>query len=111
MNLTVMQMLISIFAIAAATFLTRALPFILFASEEKTPAYINYLGQVLPAAAMGLLVVFSLKSVSLIQFPYGLPEFVAILAVCGLHKWKHNMLLSVGGGTLIYMLLMQYIFI
>lgn len=110
MNLTTGQMIISILAIAAATFLTRALPFIIFSSEEKTPAYVKYLGEVLPYAAMGLLVVYSLKAVSLTVFPFGLPELIAVVVIVGLHKWRSNMLLSVAGGTLIYMLLVQYIF-
>ncbi len=109
MLLTTTQSLILIGFIALGTQITRALPFILFPENKKTPRYIIYLGKVLPYAAMGLLVVYCLKNVSLLVSPYGLPEAIAILCVAVLHLWKKNTLLSIGTGTVVYMVLVQLI--
>lgn len=111
MVLTSTQSLILIGLIALGTQITRALPFILFPESKETPGYIIYLGKVLPYAAMGLLVVYCLKNVSLLVSPYGLPEAIAILCVAVLHLWKNNTLLSIGTGTVVYMVLVQLIFI
>lgn len=107
--MTFAQSIITIVVIVLGTMITRFLPFLLFPSAEKTPKFIRYLGDVLPYAAMGLLVVYCLKDVSLINAPYGIPEILSILIVVLLHKWKENMLLSIGIGTLFYMILMQTI--
>lgn len=88
----------------------RALPFLLFPTGKETPPLIRYLSGVLPSAVMGMLVVYCLKSVSITKAPHGLPEFLAIAAVVLVHKWKHNMLLSILGGTLLYMVLVQVVF-
>lgn len=111
MILTNTQSLILIGLIALGTQITRALPFILFPESKETPRYIIYLGKVLPYAAMGLLVVYCLKNVSFLVNPYGLPEAIAIFCVAILHLWKNNTLLSIGGGTVVYMVLVQLIFI
>ena len=88
------------------TLLTRFLPFLLFPAGKPTPKYIQYLGTVLPSAVFGLLVVYCLKDVSLFAGNHGIPELFSIAAVVGLHIWKRQMLLSIAGGTLCYMLLM-----
>ena len=88
----------------------RALPFLLFPAGKETPPLILYLSGVLPSAVMGMLVVYCLKSVSITKAPHGLPEFLAIAAVVLVHKWKHNTLLSILGGTLLYMVLVQVVF-
>lgn len=111
MVLTNTQSLILIGLIALGTQITRALPFILFPESKETPRYIIYLGKVLPFAAIGLLVVYCLKNVSFLVSPYGLPEAIAILCVAVLHLWKSNTLLSIGTGTIVYMVLVQLIFI
>lgn len=111
MVLTNTQSLILIGLIVLGTQITRALPFILFPESKETPRYIIYLGKVLPYAAMGLLVVYCLKNVSLLVSPYGLPEAIAILCVAVLHLWKNNTLLSIGTGTVVHMVLVQLIFI
>lgn len=69
-----------------------------------------YLGRVLPYAAMGMLVVYCLKDVKLTAAPYGLPELLSVALVAGLHIWKRNTLLSIGAGTVCYMLLIQLVF-
>ena len=102
-TLTPWQTVGMILAIAAATALTRFLPFWLFPENRKAPPVVAYLGNVLPPAMMGLLVVYCLKGVKFTAAPYGLPEIVALACIAGLHCWKKNVLLSIGGGTAIYM--------
>lgn len=103
------QMLLTVLALAAGVQLTRWLPFLLFRGEP--PAVVTYLGRVLPCATMGLLVVYCLKGVDLLSPPHGLPELIAIAAVAALHRWKGNVLLSIAGGTVLYMVLVQAVFI
>lgn len=110
MQLTGIQTLCIIIAVACGTMITRFSPFLLFPDSKEPPQIISYLGKVLPASMMGLLVVYCLKQVSVLQSPYGLPEFISILFIVVLHKWKSNVLLSIGGGTVLYMLLVQMIF-
>ena len=93
-----------------ATMATRFLPFLLFRNKEKTPSWITYLGSVLPYAIMGMLVVYCFKDTAFLQYPYGIPELLGCAAVIGLHIWKRNTLLSIGGGTLFYMILLQFVF-
>ena len=95
--------------IALMTIALRFIPFLIFGSRQ-TPKYISYLGRVLPYAIMGMLVVYCLKDVTLTAAPFGLPEFLGCAIVAGLHIWKRNTLLSIGGGTLCYMLLIQFVF-
>lgn len=92
------------------TMSTRFLPFFIFGERRKTPALILYLGKVLPCAIMGMLVVYCLKDVSFFTAPFGLPELIGILVVALLHLWKRNSLLSIGVGTVGYMLLVQLVF-
>lgn len=97
-------------ALMAGTVITRFLPFVLFPKGKETPRYVEYLGRTLPYATMGLLVVYCLKGISLTESPFGLPEFIAVAAVAALHVWKKNSLLSIGTGTVIYMVLVQAVF-
>lgn len=110
MILTPLQILGIIFAVAAGTQITRWLPFWLFPEDKKPPAWVMDLGKVLPAATMGLLVVYCLKGVDWTAPPHGAPELLAILAVAALHRWKGNVLLSIAGGTILYMVLVQVVF-
>ena len=111
MYLSSTQTLIMIFCIAAGTMITRFLPFALFPENKEVPSFVTYLGEALPSAMMGLLVVYCLKNVSFISSPFGIPEALAILFIIIIHKYKNNTLLSIGGGTLVYMFLIQTIFI
>ena len=86
------------------------LPFLIFGENRKTPPLVTYLGQVLPYAIMGMLVVYTLKNVTPLEGNHGIPELIGVLLVVFLHKWKHNTLLSIVGGTIIYMLLVQVVF-
>lgn len=92
------------------TFLLRVFPFVVFGGKRKTPDFIIWLGKVLPPAIIGMLVVYCLKNISFVSYPHGLPEFIACLSVVLLHLWKKNALLSIGGGTICYMLLIQFVF-
>ena len=108
MNVT--QQIITIAILAVGTMLTRFLPFMIFRANQPTPKYIQYLGKALPAAIFGMLVVFCLKNVDVTSFSYGLPELIAILVTVGLHLWRRQMILSIAGGTICYMLLVQLVF-
>ncbi len=108
--MTVLQEILTIGLCAFATVLTRFLPFLIFRADKPTPKYIGYLGKALPAAIFGMLVVYCLKNVDVTAGSHGLPELIAIAAVVLLHLWKRNMLLSIGGGTVCYMLLVQLVF-
>ena len=114
--MTVTQQIITIAMVVLGTVLTRFLPFWIFPAAKPgrpakpTPPYIQYLGRFLPAAALGLLVVYGLKDVSLLSGSHGLPEFLALAVLTVLHLWKRNMLLSLAGGTVCYMLLVQLVF-
>lgn len=108
--MTLTQQIITIALCALGTMATRFLPFLLFFSRKPTPGYIRYVGNALPAAIFGMLVVYCLKNVSILSGSQGIPEAAAILVVVGLHLWKRQMLLSIAGGTVCYMLLMQFVF-
>ena len=88
----------------------RFAPFLFFGGGRKTPALITYLGKVLPCAIMGMLVVYCLKDVSLTTAPFGIPEALGCVLVALLHIWKRNTLLSIGVGTVSYMLMVQFLF-
>lgn len=91
------------------TMVTRFLPFLIFPEGKEPPEFIQYLGKVLPYAVIGLLVIYCLKDVPG-SGTYGIPEFLAIVFIVLLHRWKKNILLSIGGGTVFYMLLVQFVF-
>ena len=89
---------------------TRFIPFLIFRKKESTPAIITYLGQVLPCAIIGMLVVYCLKDIQFLTAPFGIPELIGCAIVAVLHIWKRNSLLSIGVGTVCYMLLVQLVF-
>ena len=102
---------VALIAVAAlVTMSTRFLPFLIFGEKRKTPKIVLYLGKVLPCAIMGMLVVYCLKDVAPLAYPYGIPEALGILFVALLHLWRRNSLLSIGAGTVFYMILVQVIF-
>lgn len=111
MTMTLGQQMIIIGMVILGTMLTRFLPFFIFPAGKPTPKYIQYLGNVLPAAVFGLLIIYCLKNVSIFSGNHGIPELIAIIVVIALHLWKRQMLLSIAGGTVCYMLLVQFIFI
>ena len=110
MNMTLTQQIITIGMVVLGTVATRFLPFILFPAKKPTPKFIQYLGSMLPSAALGLLVIYSYKDISLLSGTHGIPELIASLITIALHLWKRQMLLSIAGGTISYMLLLQFVF-
>ena len=108
--MTLTQQIITIAMVVLATMLTRFLPFLIFPAGRPTPKYIQYLGKALPPAVFGLLIIYCLKNVSLFTGSRGVPELIAIVLVIVLHLWKRQMLLSIAGGTICYMLLVQFVF-
>ena len=110
MTMTVWQSAVIIAVVVLGTMMTRFLPFVVFPAGKPTPKYVQYLGDVLPFAVIGLLVVYSLKDTIVLVWPYGIPEIIAIVCIILLHIWKKNMLLSIAAGTVVYMLLVQLVF-
>ena len=96
--------------VALVTIALRFLPFLIFRGNKPTPPYVAYLGKVLPYAIMGMLVVYCLRNVNLASAPHGAPEFIACVIVALLHLWKRNTLISIVGGTVAYMLMVQLVF-
>lgn len=108
--MTLTEQIITIGMVMLGTMMTRFLPFLLFPADKPTPKYVQYLGKVLPAAVFGLLVIYCLKDVNIFIGSHGIPELIAIGVVVLLHLWKKQMLLSIAGGTICYMLLVQLVF-
>ena len=105
------QFILTIAVCAAATMLTRFLPFLVFGSRGgKVPEVVEYLGHVLPAAIFGMLILYCLKSVTPFAGSHGIPEAIAIAVTIALHRWKHQTLVSITGGTVCYVLLVQLVF-
>ena len=108
--MTLTQQIITIAIVVLGTMLTRFLPFLLFPAGKPTPKYVRYLGKVLPPAVFGMLVIYCLKNVSIFTGSHAIPEMLSIVLVVLLHLWKRQMLLSIAGGTICYMLLVQFVF-
>ena len=109
--MTFTEQCITIGLCALASVLTRALPFLLISEKKPTPPIIRYLGNVLPAAVFGMLIVYCLKDTTFLSGSHGLPELTGILVTALLHLKFRQMLLSIGGGTAVYMVLIQCVFI
>ena len=109
--MTVSQQIITIGLCVLGTMLTRFLPFIIFSENRETPAFIRYISKYLPSAVFGMLVIYCLKNVDIFHGNHGLPEFISVAATALLHLWKRQMLISIAGGTICYMLLLHFIFI
>lgn len=108
--MTVTQEIITAAMVVLATMLTRFIPFLIFPEGKPVPKYVQYLGKVLPPAVFGLLIIYCLKNVSIFSGSHGIPELISIILVIVLHLWKRQMLLSIAGGTVCYMLLVQLVF-
>ena len=108
--MTLTQQIVTIAMVILGTMLTRFVPFFVFPAGKPTPKYVQYLGNVLPPAVFGLLIIYCLKKVSIFTGSHAIPELLAITLVIALHTWKRQMLLSIAGGTIFYMILVQFIF-
>ena len=127
--LTPAQAAASIAVMALVTFLTRFLPFLLFDRGDSPPKLVLYLGRVLPPAVIAMLIIYCLRSPAVevpAQLPQGMPgalaavvsffvgwapQLIAGTVVVVLHAWKRNNLLSIFGGTILYMILVQAVFV
>lgn len=105
--MTATQQITTILLMGISVAATRALPFVLFPSQEKTPRFIRFLGRYLAGAVFGMLVVYCLKDVSFMSGNHGLPQATGIAICVALHLWRKNMMLTIAGGTIIYMVLVQ----
>ncbi len=108
--MTPVQEILTVAAVVAGTMATRFLPFLLF-SRGKTPAFVRYLGTMLPSAVFAMLVVYSLKDTTILTGTHGMPELLASLATILVHLWRRQMMLSIGLGTVLYMVLVQMVFV
>lgn len=104
--MTLTEQILTVVTLVVATASTRFVPFLIFRGK-KTPGYIQYLSQVLPAAVFGMLVVYCLRNVDVMAAPFGIPEAIGVLVTALLHVWKCQMMISILGGTLTYMLIVQ----
>ena len=102
--------MIVIAVMGLAVLATRIVPVLIFGRGEKVPEFILYLGRVVPYTAMGLLIVYCLRDMPVLEAPYGLPEIISLAVVTGTYLWKRNTILSVVIGTVLYMFLVQSIF-
>lgn len=102
--------ILMIVVMVIVTVALRVTPFLVFGAGKKTPAYIEYLGKVLPYAIMGMLVVYCLKGVEITGGNHGLPELIACALVVALQVWRRNTLISIVAGTVCYMILIQFVF-
>lgn len=108
--MTLAQQLLTILAVSVGTMSMRFLPYAIFPAGKETPKFIQYLGKVLPGAVFGMLMIYCLKDVNILGGSHGLPELIALCVVVGLHLWKKQMILSMAGGTIVYMLLIRFVF-
>jgi len=111
MNYTVPQLFMFFGLVMLGTIITRVLPFLLFPEHREIPKYIKYLANILPYTIIGMLVVYCLKDINFTKSPFAIPEAISIAIIAVLHIWKKNTLLSIGGGALLYMLMVQYVFV
>ena len=107
--MTSFEIVITVAIVVAGTILTRFSAFLIFPPGKKAPDFVQYLGKALPAAVMGMLVVYTFKDTIVLSYPYGVPELIALLVTVGMHVWKRNMFMSIGAGTIVYMLIVQNI--
>ena len=110
MPLSVGTSLLIILVVGITTFATRVIPFLIFPKGKEIPKTVQYLGKVLTPAVIGMLVVYCLKNTQVIAATYGIPELISVITVAVLHVWKRNNLLSIGVGTVLYMVLIQVVF-
>ena len=109
--MSITEQIITIAMCTLGTMATRFLPFLVFRPDKPTPKYVPYLGKMLPGAIFAMLIVHCLRSVNVTRFSWGLPELIAGAVTVALHLWKRQMLLSIAAGTVVYMVLVQAVFV
>lgn len=108
--MTSMEMAITIGAIVLGTMCTRLISFFVFPNDRKVPKFVAFLSKAFPIAVIGMLVVYALKDTVILAYPHGLPELISVVATTIVHLWRRSMMLSIGGGTVLYMILVQAVF-
>ena len=108
--MTTIEIAVTIAIVALVTLVTRALPFFVFGADRPLPPYIRYLNTVLPTAVIAMLVVYCLKGTSLMSAPYGMPALISLAFLTIVHRRYKKMLVSIGGSTALYMILVQKVF-
>lgn len=111
MPLTTEKAIILILVAAVCTFATRLFPFALFGGQKEVPKFIKYLGDILPVAIIGILIVYCLRDFTQGNFNTIIPQLIAVAATALIHLWKRNTLLSIAVGTIGYMLLIHFVFV
>ncbi len=109
--MTTTHLIIMIVAAAVCTFATRLFPFALFGGKKEVPKFIKYLGDALPVAILGILIVYCLKDFENGDINYILPQIICVALTALIHLWKRNTLLSIAVGTIAYMLLIHFVFV
>lgn len=109
--MSITEQIITIAMCTLGTMATRFLPLLVFRPDKPTPKYVQYLGKMLPGAIFAMLIVYCLRSVNVTRFSWGLPELIAGAVTVALHLWKRQMLLSIAAGTVVYMVLVQAVFV
>jgi len=109
-TLTTWQLLITVIAVAGGTALTRFISFLIFPPGKEAPAFIKRLQSLLPCAIIGMLVVYCMRNVDVFSGSRGMPEAIAAIGIILLHFWRKNSMLSILGGTALYMVLVQFVF-
>lgn len=107
--MTTTELIITIAVMSAAVISTRFLPFIIFPSKERTPHFVRFLGKYLASAVFGMLIVYCLRDIKFTEGNHTLLQLAGILMCIVLHLWRRNMLLTIAGGTVFYMILIQNI--
>ena len=108
-NEKIIHSILIILVCAIVTYLLRGAPFLIFGGKRQTPAFVSWLGKILPYSVMGMLLVYCLKDVSVTSAPFGIPELIACAVVVVLHVWRRNSLISIGFGTVSYMIIVALI--
>ncbi len=111
MPLSVKQTIIVVIVAAVCTFLTRVIPFMIFGGKKEVPKFIKYLGDILPMAIIGILIVYCLGDITTGNINIIAPQLICVAITAAIHIWKRNTLLSIGVGTVSYMLLIHYVFV
>ena len=111
MTLSPLQAVADIATVVAVTVCCRALPVLVFRDDRPVSGLVVYLGRILPFAIISILVIYCLRNTSFTAAPFGAPEIIAVALAAAIHVWKRNNLLSIGISTVVYMFLLQVVFV
>ena len=104
MRLSLVMALVATVASGLILFLLRAFPFLVF-SRREPPAFILFIERYIPSLVIAALLVYCLQDVQFTAAPYGIPSAAALACTILLHLWKNNAMISIFGGSILYMVL------